>query len=141
MKSPQPSFGQFGPNVPAALKSDFFTFFHLRQVESVADDEKTAITYKPQAPQFRDLVTVVLNVDPNQNIIGAQLALNRRFIVDPANQVFARDIAKSFLLGCVADCQDYPEPCDAAAAIWEPSKDNLTRSAALRVYAGMQDSC
>jgi CHAT domain-containing protein/tetratricopeptide (TPR) repeat protein len=139
MNSPKPGFGQLGPNVSSALKSDFFTFFHLRQAESEVGDERTAITYKPGAPQFRDLVTVVLTVDTKQNIIGAQLALNRRFIVDPMNGVFANDIAKSFLLACINDSGDYPELLDAAAAIRRPSKDKLENCACLRVYAGMQD--
>ncbi len=41
MDSPKPGFGQLGPNVTSALKSDFFTFFHLRQVESATGDRGT----------------------------------------------------------------------------------------------------
>jgi CHAT domain-containing protein len=141
MDSPKPDFGRLGPDVSSALTSDFFTFFHLQQADSAARDAATAITYKPQAPQFRDLVTVVLTVDAGQKILGAQLALNRRFILDPANGAFANDIAKSFLLACVTDRDNYPELSGAAAAIRRPSRDNLESSAALRVYAGMQESC
>jgi CHAT domain-containing protein len=141
MDSPKPGFGQLGPNKSSALKSEFFTFFDLRQVDSAARDGETAITYKPQARQFRDLVTAVLTVDASQNIVGAQLALNRSFIEDPANGVFARDIAKSFLLACVTDLEEYPELSDAAKTIYRPSKDKLENSPALRVYVRMQESC
>jgi CHAT domain-containing protein len=87
------------------------------------------------------LVTVILTVDEGQHVLAAQMTLSRSFIVDPVNGRFAGDIAQSFLLACITDPEASPEIYAAAAAIRRPSEEILNTSEALRVYAGMHESC
>lgn len=103
------SNGMIGaPLATVAETADFFTFFHLERVAGPSDLAAAgAFDYRPSGGAFRALVRVRVMTDEHGAIASMSLVLLRSFIDDPANTVFARDIAKSFL-------QDAPPREDAA---------------------------
>jgi hypothetical protein len=130
-------FGRLGATLSTAIESEFFQFFHLREVGSEPGQGARVVTYRPQAAQFRDLVAVNLSVDAGDSIRAAQLTLSRRFIHDPMNAPFAQDIAKSFITDSVSDTDRRPEVAELVQAIWRPQKV-AAPPAGLRVYAGVE---
>jgi hypothetical protein len=92
-------------NLQTEQKSDFFSFFHL-----IPDGSPVAIagaqswqSFRPSGPSFHNLVEVDILTDKDGTIREARIGLDRSFINDPRNGVFARDIAKSFLTWSVRD--------------------------------------
>jgi hypothetical protein len=63
----------------------------------VPDKNAQIISFKPTGSAFRDLVTVKAVVGSDERISSLGILLARKFIDDPRNGIFARDIAKSFL--------------------------------------------
>jgi hypothetical protein len=96
--------GMIGVNLAAVQQgSDFFKFFHLAPTGPA--NAPGVVDFRPTG-QFAALVDVAVTVDGADRITAITLTLARSFIDDPANGVFARDIAKSFLLGA-------PPPADS----------------------------
>jgi hypothetical protein len=95
------SNGMIGsPLATVVATSDFFTFFHLERVAGPTDiDAAGTFDYRPSGGKFRPLVRVRVRTGEHGVIAGMSLVLLRSFIDDPANTLFARDIAKSFLSG------------------------------------------
>ena len=93
------SQGMIGAALAMVVETaDFFSFFHLERVTGAADvDAAGAIDYRPSSGKFRPLVRLRVVTDDHGVITGMSLVLLRSFIDDPANTLFARDIAKSFL--------------------------------------------
>ncbi len=92
------SFGNLGETLEQAKQTDFFHFFHLEQSQVSKSDGSTVTAFKPSGEKFRPLVTVKVTTDAAGRIQALEMALARSFIDDPREGVFARDIAKSFLL-------------------------------------------
>jgi len=85
-------------NLKAEQGSDFFTFFHLSEAGVPANAAPSAWhAFRPSGPAFHDLVELDVLTSPDGTIGAAYLGLDRAFVDDPQNGVFARDIVKSFL--------------------------------------------
>jgi hypothetical protein len=79
------------------LGSDFFRFFHLESTGTTASGAQTWHSFRPSGPTFHALVEVDVLAGADGAISAASIGLERSFINDSRNVVFARDIAKSFL--------------------------------------------
>jgi hypothetical protein len=91
-------FGVLGNSIAQASKSEFFQWFHLKESGQAPEGQLTRRTFQPTAPQFHDLVRVVLTADSKQTLRGASLVIKRSFIEDPMHHTLANDITKSFLM-------------------------------------------
>jgi hypothetical protein len=90
--------GTLGNTPDEAKQTDFFKFFHLEETgKSAGADGGTTISYAPNAPKYRALVTVRLQLAQGGWLQGAQFVVKRRFIEDPREATSARDITKSFI--------------------------------------------
>jgi hypothetical protein len=93
---PSPPFpGILGLPMAEALKTDFFTFFHMVETSRQTAGASTIVTFKPSGADFRQLLTLQATVT-DQQVVGLRLELARKFI-SGSQGVFANDIAKSFL--------------------------------------------
>lgn len=91
-----------GSPIEEAKRSDFFTFFHLKETGAVVALENTvALSFEPEAGQFRKLVSVYVTLDTNNRIVRIDLNLARSFVDHKTNGIFARDIAKSLLRAAI----------------------------------------
>lgn len=90
-------------NLNSEQKSGFFTWFHLAPGGSpvAAGNSQAWHSFRPSGPAFHALVQVDVLCEADGKIDAASLGLERSFIESPANGVFARDIAKSFLIWTV----------------------------------------
>jgi hypothetical protein len=79
------------------LHSDLFGFFHLEPTGTTAAGAQTWHSYRPSGPAFHAQVEVDVLAGADGAIGAASIGLDRAFINDSRNAVFARDIAKSFL--------------------------------------------
>jgi len=81
-------------------QTDFFTWFHLSQVnetQGIGSLPPRTIFFKPTG-KFRDLVTVQVLVDgETDRVTGVSLIIARSFIDSPVTGIFARDITWSLL--------------------------------------------
>jgi hypothetical protein len=85
-----------GMSIADAQDTDFFTFFHLNEIYRDTDlANRVVVNFKPENKAMSNEVTVRATVDSQERIVQMSLFLARRFV---DAQVFARDIAKSFLL-------------------------------------------
>lgn len=86
-------------NLKTEQGSDFFTFFHLAEagVPTALGASQAWHSFRPSGPAFHDLVEIDVLADADGTIGVASLGLDRSFIDDPRNGIFARDIVKSFL--------------------------------------------
>lgn len=103
----------------AALASEFFRFFNLRQVQADA----TRASFR-SAGQFMQRAEVILHFEGNGRVTTRELAIRRSFIADPVAGVFAADFTKSFIAFAVA-------PSDRAAV--QPLVDEIYGRRAPRV--------
>ncbi len=83
-----------GHNLDSAVNEDFFTFFHLKKR---AMDERDDIVTHYFRPPSRGDVVICVDTDKKGKILQMSLIVGRDFIEDPATNVFARDIVKSFI--------------------------------------------
>ena len=93
------SEGFIGANIDKLRHgSDFFTWFHLEPAGQ-AEVDVTGITseFKPSGAAFRDHVTLRVRTDAGGTIEEIWLEIERKFIEDPKEGIFACDLAKSFL--------------------------------------------
>jgi hypothetical protein len=99
-----------GLRLSEADKTDFFSWFHLREIDRQKDTQgQTTVIFKPEGESVREFVTVkVVLRDPDQ-IIAIQLILSRSFVDDRrTNGVLARDISKSLLRAAIPDADQRP---------------------------------
>ncbi len=86
----------------ARAHSDYFAFFHL---EPIGDAQPSAggkmNCFKPTGTAFRRFVTVYVETNAKDSIVGIRVVIARSFIEDPQNGIFARDLIKSSLLSAV----------------------------------------
>lgn len=92
--------GMIGQPLTLVRESEFFKWFHLEEMDSWKLIERAATRFEPTNPDFHNLVSVdaITKIADRRNLVTEiELWLNRRFIDDPTDGIFARDIAKSFL--------------------------------------------
>lgn len=92
------SSGLIGQDIDQAQRHDFFGWFHL----GVAGREQdggggTRVDFRPSGNSFHDLVVVSTWLSSNDQVQYLRMTLERRFIDDARQGMFARDIAKSLL--------------------------------------------
>jgi len=116
--------GSFANSLPGmqladAKKEDFFVFFRLQETgRKPRSKDMTDVRFQPPAASnFWKLVTVVLTVDKDEHICDMQLTLKRSFIDDQKHGVFARDLAKSFLVATIPE-SDYHSARDLVNEIF-----------------------
>jgi hypothetical protein len=100
------TFGQLGERLDQVKETGFFRWFHLEQTDQTRAGAQAVVTFKPSGEKFHPLVTLNVVTDGQDRLQGLELVLARTFVDDPRDGVFARDIAKSFLLAAFADCGD-----------------------------------
>jgi hypothetical protein len=97
-------FGHFGMTVDDAVKTDFFTYFNLKEVARATGTEgESTISYRPTSKKFAPLVTVRLSANREGRLTDADLVLKRRFIEDAGDEITARDIAQIFVIAATAE--------------------------------------
>jgi hypothetical protein len=99
-----------GMNLSEADKTDFFTWFHLREIDRQKDAQgQTTVIFKPEGESVREFVTVKVVLQDQDKIIAIQLILSRSFVDDRrTNGVLARDISKSLLLAAIPGSDQRP---------------------------------
>ena len=111
-----------GDTLDAAQQTDFFKFFGLVEDGPRAQaGGLTVVTFRPRAGKFRELVKLTVGVSKADVIREMELTLERSFVEDAANGIFARDIAKSFLRSAVPGA-DAPRINDLANEIEFPKE-------------------
>jgi hypothetical protein len=93
----QPAGGLLGRPLAAAQSSEFFTFFNMARTVSQRCGDGQALGFRPTGERFHPLAAVEVMTDAHGDVAAMALVLDRAFIDDPVNGVFASDIAKSFL--------------------------------------------
>ena len=99
-----------GMRLSEAEKTDFFSWFHLREINRQKDGQgPTTVIFKPEGESVREFVTVKVVLKDQEQIIEIQLILSRSFVDDRrTNGVLARDISKSLLLAAIRDAEQGP---------------------------------
>jgi hypothetical protein len=99
-----------GMRLSEAEKTDFFSWFHLREIDRQKDDQgQTTVVFKPEGESVREFVTVKVVLQDQDKIMAIQLILSRSFVDDRrTNGVLARDISKSLLLAAIRDAEQGP---------------------------------
>ena len=92
-----PAHALVGGPVAALGGSDLFSFFHLAQTDSHRCGGGAIQGFRSTGPRFHRLASVQVTTDAHGGIAAMTLVLDRAFIDDRANGVFAKDLAKSFL--------------------------------------------
>ena len=92
-----PSHALVGGPVAAIGGSDLFGFFQLAQTDSHRCGGGVTQGFRSTGPQFHRLASVQVTTDTHGGIAAMTLVLDRAFIDDRSNGVFAKDLAKSFL--------------------------------------------
>jgi hypothetical protein len=101
------SGGLIGQDIDQAQRHDFFRWFHLGVAGGEQDGGgRTRVDFRPTGNSFHGLVVVSTWLGANEQVQCLRMTLERRFIDDPRQGMFARDIAKSLLR--VASPQDAP---------------------------------
>ena len=89
--------GLLDMTLPDALKTDFFSFFHLEETGREAVGKQPVVIYQPSGPAFKKLVTVRVRLSPQGKITDLSIDMARAFINSRTQRVFANDMAKSIL--------------------------------------------
>lgn len=87
-------------NLKIEQNSDFFRFFHLVEVGAPTPlgASQAWHSFRPDGLAFHALVELDVLANGDGTIGAASFGIDRSFIDDPRNGVFARDIVKSFLI-------------------------------------------
>lgn len=92
-----------GQPLAEATKSDFFSFFHFKEVERKPVNKTDSLALFVTSVGGYDADLLVVMDTKSAVVTGMTLMLPRKFVQDPKWGVFARDVAKSFLRDGVAD--------------------------------------
>jgi hypothetical protein len=137
-----------GAKLPDAQKQvDLFTWFFFTKVdEPPSDGAQNATVFRPNGPAFHNLVKLELEIAADETITKASLHIERAFIENPSQCVFAADLAKSFVRYADAPSVDELAQEINARTMARSSQPIILRgsapsvsgkpSAAYRVYAG-----
>src|ERR1700730_18058089 len=141
-----------GMRLSEADKTDFFTWFHLREIDRQKDAQgQTTAIFKPEGESVREFVTVKVVLKDQDKIIAIQLILSRSFVDDRrTNGVLARDISKSLLLAALPDTdhrpiqdlldaiQSYAQNSDMIVLSKKPQKQADLLTPGYQAYLGKQ---
>ena len=141
-----------GMRLSEAEKTDFFSWFHLREIERQKDAQgQTTVIFKPEGESVRQFVTVKVVLKDQDKIIAIQLILSRSFVDDRrTNGVLARDISKSLLLAALPDAdqrpihdlvdaiESYPQNSDMIVLSKKPQKQPDLLTPGYQAYLGKQ---
>jgi hypothetical protein len=101
------SYGLIGQPLATAKTNELFTFFNLAQTGSGPCGAGQQLEFRPTGAQFHALAAVEAVTDAHGDVAAMALILDRGFVNDPVNGIFAADIAKSFI-GDVSSPQTPP---------------------------------
>jgi hypothetical protein len=88
-------------------KSGFFNWFNLAETaRQPVGADLMKIDFRPTGPKFHDFALAQVTVDSNSSMVRFDLVLKRSFINSPGDGIFARDIAKSFILDAPPQAED-----------------------------------
>lgn len=89
----------WGATLAVAQQSDLFQFFNLERVgQGILLEAGTQWNFQPKQGPFRELVMIKLTENRDtRKIVAAELLLQGSFVQNPKTDVFARDLAKSFV--------------------------------------------
>ena len=124
-----------GQDLNRARDTWFFQWFHLVRQTARREGDGGMIRFAPQGSAFRSQVALDLAVGTGGAIDAMTLGLERRFIDDPDDGPYARDIAQAFLRAALP-------PADAVVArpladeIAAPDDIEEEASDAYAVYLG-----
>jgi len=129
-----------GMTLEEARTSWFFEWFHLQPTEMERPGEGRLVRFLPRGGAFRDVVALDADLDDSGQIRTLSLGLDRRFIDEPADAGWARDIAQAFLRAAV------PGPADAVVELAEEigsasAQDELPKSEPAEAFLGDRAEC
>ena len=96
-------------------ESDFFQFFHLKQVYESAEDDRVILGFSTGSFK-QDIVIQVVTKQTSGKILGASLFIRTDWIINYF--AFAVDIAKSFVMS-FAPPPDQERYAEIAGALWK----------------------
>jgi hypothetical protein len=92
-----------GLKLSTAKEDDFFTFFRFKEVERhETSKDKTLVMFETGTAGFGVQLAIVLSTK-DEKVKAMTMVLPRKFVDDEKNGIFARDLAKSFLLAGVPE--------------------------------------
>lgn len=122
---------QIGRKLEEVRGEDFWTHFDFQPVWPARVIEYTTFReFRPGAERFAPLVRLMATLDGDGRIREMEMTLSRAFVDDPADGVFARDVAKSFLRAAMP-ADDLPDVETLANEI-ELSRADSPGTAAVR---------
>ena len=90
-----------GDSVSDFKKSDFYDFYQLIQIGSTKDAAKReTMTFVPAGGEFKDNFKVIVTADQG-NILSMYILMDRKFIKDSTNHVFAKEYINNFVMEAV----------------------------------------
>jgi hypothetical protein len=114
----------------------FFEWFHLQPTESEQPGAGRLVRFMPRGGAFRDVVALDAEVDPEGRVRMLALGLERRFVDDPVDGRWARDIAQAFLRAAVPGLPD--DVLALAEEIGQERGGDPEPSAAALAFAGLR---
>lgn len=129
-----------GHTLAEADASAFNRFFSLELVQSGPDAAHPGMTlsWYGTTGKFKEDVTLMLvSKTDSQVVVAAVLVIRRDFIDNPGTQIFARDIAKSFLDATTGI--NTPEVASLRATIWNCGVGCDLNSPAYLTFLGKSD--
>lgn len=129
-----------GLDLLSARDSWFFDWFHLVRQTAARDAAGGRIRFAPQGKAFRRFVAVDVAVDDAGLITALSLGLDRRFVDDPDDGRYARDIAQAFLRAALPrelePARRLADEISPASEEAEPLPGESGPSQGLQVFAG-----
>jgi hypothetical protein len=127
-----------GQDLNQARDTWFFQWFHLQRQTAKKDGDVGLIRFSPQGGAFRNQVALDLAVDPGGAITLMTLGLGRKFVDDPDDGPYARDIAQAFLRAALppADAVGARALADEIATLETPPESDRGPSEAYAVFLG-----
>lgn len=118
-----PAEAQIGRKLEEVRGEDFWTHFGFQPVWPARVIEYTTfMEFRPGVERLAPLVRLVATLDGDGRIREMEMTLSRAFVDDPADGVFARDVAKSFLRAAMP-ADDLPDVETLANEIGLPRAD------------------
>jgi len=97
-QAPALSQGLLGSTEAELLKTDFFSFFHLRAKGEPVQQGRYTIKSYGTSGKFEAFLQVKVTYDPQGNAVRMQEFVAREFIDGDETRPFANDVMKSFVL-------------------------------------------
>ncbi|MET7898563.1 hypothetical protein [Streptomyces mirabilis] len=93
-----PIYGSFGNSEDSAVRTEFFTWFHLEEVDRENRERGSwVVRFRPGNPDFRPMVVCELHCGADRLMTRMVVEISAVFIEDPRTGAFALDYARSFL--------------------------------------------